>query len=102
MFSIPRELPFSSCIVLQFSLQDHLNSCSEEEKNVQERLIEPLMRLVKFYEGGRERHARGIVHSLFEEYLSVEGLFSDNIPVSHQAAAVCQLCFNLTVAYLHS
>ncbi|KAJ8423614.1 hypothetical protein Cgig2_015703 [Carnegiea gigantea] len=30
--------------------------------------------------GGRERHACGIVHSLFEEYLSVEGLFSDNIP----------------------
>lgn len=40
------------------------------------------MSLVKSYEGGRESHARGIVHSLFEEYLSVEELFSDNLQVS--------------------
>ena len=39
------------------------------------------MSLVKSYEGGRESHARVIVHSLFEEYLSVEELFSDNIQV---------------------
>ena len=40
------------------------------------------MSLVKSYEGGRESHARIIVQSLFEEYLSVEELFSDNIQVS--------------------
>lgn len=40
------------------------------------------MSLVKSYEGGRESHARTIVQSLFEEYLSVEELFSDNIQVS--------------------
>jgi len=68
-----------------FSLQDHLNECSEKEKSAQERLIEPLMSLVKSYEGGRESHACGIVRSLFGEYLSVEELFSDNIQVSHQA-----------------
>lgn len=39
------------------------------------------MSLVKSYEGGRESHARGIVHALFKEYLSVEELFSDNIQV---------------------
>ncbi|KAJ6335562.1 hypothetical protein OIU78_012232 [Salix suchowensis] len=37
------------------------------------------MSLVKSYEGGRESHARVIVQTLFEEYLSVEELFSDNI-----------------------
>ena len=40
------------------------------------------MSLVKSYEGGRESHAHKIVQSLFEEYLSVEELFSDNIQVS--------------------
>ncbi|KAG6521359.1 hypothetical protein ZIOFF_018475 [Zingiber officinale] len=44
-----------------------------------ERLVKPLMGLVKSYEGGRERHAFVIVRSLFEEYLSVEELFSDKI-----------------------
>lgn len=39
------------------------------------------MSLVKSYEGGRESHACVIVRSLFEEYLSVEELFSDNIQV---------------------
>jgi len=39
------------------------------------------MSLVKSYEGGRESHARIIVQSLFEEYLSVEELFNDNIQV---------------------
>lgn len=39
------------------------------------------MSLVKSYEGGRESHARVIVQSLFEEYLSVEELFSDKIQV---------------------
>lgn len=39
------------------------------------------MSLVKSHEGGRESHARVIVISLFEEYLSVEELFSDTIQV---------------------
>lgn len=63
-------------------LQAHLSSCSDQEKGAQERLVEPLMSLVKSYEGGRESHARVIVQSLFEEYLLVEELFSDNIQVS--------------------
>lgn len=62
-------------------LQAHLNSYPEKEKGSQERLVEPLMSLVKSYEGGRESHARIIVRGLFEEYLSVEELFSDNIQV---------------------
>lgn len=43
--------------------------------------MEPLLSLVKSYEGGRESHARVVVRSLFEEYLSVEELFSDSIQV---------------------
>lgn len=62
--------------------QAHLSSCSSKDKGAQERLIEPLLSLVKSYEGGRESHARVIVQALFEEYLSVEELFSDNIQVS--------------------
>lgn len=69
----------SYCTVL---LQAHLNSCPDKEKGAQERLVEPLLSLVKSYEGGRESHARVIVQALFEEYLSVEELFSDNIQVS--------------------
>ncbi|XP_048332325.1 acetyl-CoA carboxylase 1 [Ziziphus jujuba] len=65
--------------LLRGILEAHLSSCSEKEKGAQERLIEPLMSLVKSYEGGRESHARIIVQSLFEEYLSVEELFSDHI-----------------------
>ncbi|KAJ8436418.1 hypothetical protein Cgig2_013459 [Carnegiea gigantea] len=65
--------------LLKGVLEAHLDSCPEQEKGAQERLIEPLMSLVKSYEGGRESHACVIVHSLFEEYLSVEELFSDNI-----------------------
>lgn len=65
-----------------FFVQAHLSSCPEKEKGAQERLVEPLMSLVKSYEGGRESHARVIVQTLFEEYLSVEELFSDNIQVS--------------------
>lgn len=57
-------------------------SCPEKEKGAQERLVEPLMSLVKSYEGGRESHARVIVQSLFEEYLSVEELFSDHTQVT--------------------
>jgi acetyl-CoA carboxylase/biotin carboxylase 1 len=66
-------------------LQAHLSSCPDKEKGARERLVEPLMSLVKSYEGGRESHARVIVQSLFEEYLSVEELFSDNIRVSLSA-----------------
>lgn len=67
--------------VCLYSLQAHLNSCPEKERGAQERLIEPLMSLVKSYEGGRESHAHVIVQSLFEEYLTVEELFSDNMQV---------------------
>ncbi|XP_038715965.1 acetyl-CoA carboxylase 1-like [Tripterygium wilfordii] len=64
---------------LRAVIEAHLSSCPEKEKGAQERLVEPLLSLVKSYEGGRESHARVIVQSLFEEYLSVEELFSDNI-----------------------
>ena len=47
----------------------------------QERLVEPLLSIAKSYEGGRESHARIIVQSLFEEYLHVEELFSQNAQV---------------------
>ncbi|XP_074264154.1 acetyl-CoA carboxylase 1-like [Silene latifolia] len=65
--------------LLKSVLEAHLASCPEKEKGAQGRLIEPLLSLVKSYEGGRESHARVIVQSLFEEYLTVEELFSDNI-----------------------
>ncbi|WJX38678.1 acetyl-coenzyme-A carboxylase [Trifolium repens] len=65
--------------LLKGILEAHLSSCPEKEKGALERLVEPLMSLVKSYEGGRESHAHKIVQSLFEEYLSVEELFSDNI-----------------------
>ncbi|KAI4337725.1 hypothetical protein L6164_016106 [Bauhinia variegata] len=65
--------------LLKGILEAHLSSCPEKEKGAQERLVEPLMSLVKSYDGGRESHARRIVQSLFEEYLFVEELFSDNI-----------------------
>lgn len=65
--------------LLRGVLDAHLCSCPDKEKGAQERLVEPLMSLVKSYEGGRESHARIIVQSLFEEYLSIEELFSDNI-----------------------
>ncbi|XP_062099435.1 acetyl-CoA carboxylase 1-like isoform X1 [Humulus lupulus] len=65
--------------LLRNILEAHLSSCSDKERGAQERLIEPLLSLAKSYEGGRESHARIIVQSLFEEYLTVEELFSDNI-----------------------
>ncbi|KAL0300319.1 UNVERIFIED_CONTAM: Acetyl-CoA carboxylase 1 [Sesamum angustifolium] len=65
--------------ILRGVLEAHLSAYPEKEKGAQERLIEPLMSLVKSYERGREGHARIIVQGLFEEYLSVEELFSDNI-----------------------
>lgn len=71
-------------------MQTHLSSCPDKEKGAQERLIEPLMSLVKSYDGGRESHARMIVQSLFEEYLAVEELFSDNIQVSF---CICTFSF---------
>ena len=63
-------------------LQSHLSSYHDKEKESQERIVDPLMSLVKSYEGGRESHARLNVQSLFEEYLTVEELFNDNIQVS--------------------
>ncbi|CAA6665069.1 unnamed protein product [Spirodela intermedia] len=65
--------------LLKGVLEAHLLSCPEKEKPTQERLVEPLMSLVKSYEGGREGHARVIIQSLFEEYLSVEELFNETI-----------------------
>nr|ASZ00205.1 acetyl-CoA carboxylase 2 [Erodium texanum] len=62
--------------VLLGVLEAHISSCPDKEK--QEKLLEPLMSLVKSYEGGRESHAGVIVQSLFEEYLSIEELFSDD------------------------
>ncbi|CAN8288726.1 unnamed protein product [Cochlearia groenlandica] len=66
--------------ILKGILEAHLSSCDEKERGPRERLIEPLMNLVKSYDGGRESHAHVIVHSLFEEYLLVEELFSDKKP----------------------
>lgn len=72
---------------LKFSVhllrQTHVASCDEKERGALERLIEPLMSLAKSYEGGRESHASVIVRSLFEEYLSVEELFNDNMLVKY-------------------
>ncbi|XP_071925426.1 acetyl-CoA carboxylase 1-like isoform X1 [Coffea arabica] len=65
--------------ILRGVIEAHQMSCPDKEKGAQDRLVEPLLILVKSYEGGRESHARVIVQSLFEEYLSVEELFSDNI-----------------------
>ncbi|KAL8058416.1 hypothetical protein ABFX02_03G016600 [Erythranthe guttata] len=65
--------------ILRRILEAHLNYCPDKERGAQERLVEPLTSLVKSYERGRESHARIIVQGLFEEYLSVEELFSDNI-----------------------
>nr|CAC19875.1 acetyl-CoA carboxylase [Brassica napus] len=65
--------------LLKGILKAHVASCDENERGALERLIEPLMSLANSYEGGRESHACAIVRSLFEEYLSVEGLFNDNM-----------------------
>uniref|UniRef100_M8BWJ4 Acetyl-CoA carboxylase n=1 Tax=Aegilops tauschii TaxID=37682 RepID=M8BWJ4_AEGTA len=65
--------------LLRGVIEANLAYCSEKDRVTSERLVEPLMSLVKSYEGGRESHARAVVKSLFEEYLSVEELFSDDI-----------------------
>ncbi|XP_078444869.1 acetyl-CoA carboxylase 1-like [Wolffia australiana] len=65
--------------LLKGVLETHLTTCPEKEKPTQERLIEPLLSLVKSYDGGRESHAHIIIQSLFEEYLSVEELFNETI-----------------------
>lgn len=65
--------------LLRGVIEANLAYCSEKDRVTNERLVEPLMSLVKSYEGGRESHARVVVKSLFEEYLSVEELFSDDI-----------------------
>ncbi|KAJ4731697.1 Acetyl-CoA carboxylase [Rhynchospora pubera] len=71
-----REFPAKMLIGI---LEAHLSSTPERERATQERLIEPLLSIVKSYEGGRASHAHVIVQSLFEEYLSVEELFCDQI-----------------------
>ncbi|KAG2549530.1 hypothetical protein PVAP13_9KG357200 [Panicum virgatum] len=65
--------------LLRGVMEANLAYCSEKDRVTNERLVEPLMSLVKSYEGGRESHARVVVKSLFEEYLSVEELFNDNL-----------------------
>ncbi|XP_062184107.1 acetyl-CoA carboxylase 2-like isoform X3 [Phragmites australis] len=70
------------CKLLRDIIEANLASCSEKEKATNERLVEPLVSLLKSYEGGRESHAHFVVKSLFEEYLSVEELFSDDIQQS--------------------
>ncbi|GLJ49976.1 hypothetical protein SUGI_1062920 [Cryptomeria japonica] len=65
--------------VLRATFEAFLSSCPEKDRVSQERLVEPLLSLAKSYEGGRESHARIIVQSLFEEYLRVEELFSQNM-----------------------
>ncbi|XP_052203206.1 acetyl-CoA carboxylase 1-like [Diospyros lotus] len=65
--------------ILRGVLENHLRSYSDKEKGALERLVEPMMSLVKSYDGGRESHACVIVQNLFDEYLSVEELFSDSI-----------------------
>lgn len=47
-----------------------------------ERLVEPLLLLARSYEGGREGHACSILQTLFDGYLLVEELFSENPQVS--------------------
>ncbi|KAL9247543.1 hypothetical protein vseg_020966 [Gypsophila vaccaria] len=63
---------------LKSVLETHLSSCPEKEKGTQQRLIEPLLSLVSSYEDGRKSHSHVVIQSLFEEYLSVEELFSNN------------------------
>lgn len=65
--------------LLRDIIEENLAYGSEKEKATNERLVEPLMNLLKSYEGGRESHAHFIAKSLFEEYLTVEELFSDGI-----------------------
>ncbi|XP_062225261.1 acetyl-CoA carboxylase 2 isoform X2 [Phragmites australis] len=65
--------------LLRDTIGANLTCGSEKEKATTERLVEPLMSLLKSYEGGTESHAHFVVKSLFEEYLSVEELFSDSI-----------------------
>ncbi|XP_073285190.1 acetyl-CoA carboxylase 1-like [Primulina huaijiensis] len=67
--------------VLHGILNDHLNSCLDKEKGARERVVEPLVSLVKSYEGGLKSHACLIVQGLFDEYLSVEELFGDDTQV---------------------
>uniref|UniRef100_A0A0D9WEQ7 Uncharacterized protein n=1 Tax=Leersia perrieri TaxID=77586 RepID=A0A0D9WEQ7_9ORYZ len=60
-------------------IEANLACVSEKDKATNERLVEPLMSLLKSYDGGRESHAHFVVKSLFEQYLYVEELFSDGI-----------------------
>ncbi|CAM6103862.1 unnamed protein product [Calypogeia fissa] len=66
---------------LRAELEASVEECSDKDRGAQERLLEPLLTLVKSYEGGRESHACSIVQSLFEAYLSVEELFSQDLQV---------------------
>lgn len=52
----------------------------KEQASLRE-LVVPLVKLARSYEGGREGHARATVGELFDEYLRVEQLFSDQAQV---------------------
>lgn len=62
-------------------MQTAVAGAPEMDKVTLERLMEPLFLLAKSYEGGREGHACSIVQTLFDGYLLVEELFSENLQV---------------------
>ncbi|KAL2653562.1 hypothetical protein R1flu_021690 [Riccia fluitans] len=64
---------------LRGAIEAAINAVPENERASIERVVEPLLTLAKSYEGGRESHACSIVQSLFDEYLRVENLFSNDI-----------------------
>ncbi|GBG75894.1 hypothetical protein CBR_g21136 [Chara braunii] len=58
-------------------LEGYLQDQTPDQRQGQERLLSPLLSLACSYVGGREGHACTIVQSLFEQYLEVEEMFSD-------------------------
>jgi acetyl-CoA carboxylase/biotin carboxylase 1 len=56
-------------------------SVSEKEQLSLRELVGPLVKLARSYEEGREGHARATVGELFNEYMRVEQLFSDQSQV---------------------
>uniref|UniRef100_A0A0E0EX18 Uncharacterized protein n=1 Tax=Oryza meridionalis TaxID=40149 RepID=A0A0E0EX18_9ORYZ len=65
--------------LLRGLIEENLAYCPEMERVINESLVQPLMSLIKSYEGGREGHSSLVLKSLFEQYLSIEELFSNNI-----------------------
>ncbi|BBN00335.1 acetyl-CoA carboxylase / biotin carboxylase 1 [Marchantia polymorpha subsp. ruderalis] len=64
---------------LKAAIEAAIAEVPESDRSSIIRLVEPLVTLVKSYEGGRESHARSTVKSLFDEYLRVEKLFSTDM-----------------------